>query len=298
MTLSENSKTNRKEKIGIIFFVIGIILVLTSWMMAVTSILQGPEGTYPLDYLDWNAIILILLFPALLGIAVGAKMAERVIYEFPLWGKYILLILPSIVFGSMIGLLYDTKFGLVLLVIFGIFIVLLTSIAVEVFRKKWTTKQKISYFLLGFGSIVGLIIFANWGINSGYCNLNQCDTTIEISEFTVPESVLWEERFPADFVIKNTGNEEAKNCKFSWRYPSDEVNRRIMFSNLFSLSSEKEIEIHYLSEQGVENTGWGFGLPYCYVPDLYDLKWTARVSCENASPAEVEKSILIECPDE
>ena len=71
-----------------------------------------------------------------------------------------------------------------------------------------------------------------------------------------------------------------------------------MFSNLFSLSSEKEIEINFLSEQGVENSGWGFGLPYCYFPDLYNLKWTARVSCENASPAKVEKSILIKCPDE
>jgi hypothetical protein len=52
MTLSENSKTNKKEKIGIIILVIGIVLGLTSWMMFIISILGGPEGTYLLDYFD------------------------------------------------------------------------------------------------------------------------------------------------------------------------------------------------------------------------------------------------------
>jgi hypothetical protein len=283
-----------KEKIGIIIFTIGVVLGLTSWLMAMISGLQGPEGTYPIEYFDWNKITLLLPFVFMIVISVGGKMAKRAIYEFPLWVKYVLVILPSIVCGS-VGVLFSHIGYWPLLVVFVIFAFILTYLAVQVFRKKWTNKQKIMSLLLSFGLLSILIVFFWWAGTSGFCNFNQCDTSVEISEIKVPESIHWETNIPAGFVIANTGNEEAKNCKLSWRYPTDEENSDIMFSSIFSLSPEKEKKIHFLSEQGVKNTGWGFGLPYCYVPYLYDLKWTAKVSCETASPTEVEKPILIEC---
>lgn len=289
-------QTSTKEKIGIIIFTIGVAIGLTSWLMAMASGLQGPEGIYPIDYFDWNIITLLLPFVFIMVISVGAKMAERVIYEFPLRVKYVLVILPSIVCVS-IGVLFSHIGYWPLLIVFVIFDFILTYLAVQVFRKKWTRKQKITSLLLGFGILSSLIVFFWWAGTSGFCDFNQCDTTIEISEIRVPESILWDTNIPADFVITNTGNEEAKNCKLSWRYPTDEENSDIMFSSIFSLSPEKEKKIHFLSEEGVKNTGWGFGLPYCYVPYLYDLKWTAKISCENASPKEIEKSISIECLD-
>jgi hypothetical protein len=286
-----------KEKSGMFVFVVGIGIGLTSWLMAVTSALQGREGSYPIDYFDWNILTLMLLFVSPLAISIGAKLAERVIYEIPLWGKYVLVALPSIVCGS-IGAIFSQIGHYPLLVVFVIFAFILTYLAVHVFRKKWTNKQKIISLLLCFGILSGLVIFYWWSGTSGFCDLNQCDTTIEISKFIVPESVQWEENIPADFVVKNTGIEDAKNCKLTWIYPTDEENTGIIFSDTFSLSPEKEVKIHFLSEKGVKNTGWGFGLPYCYVPYVYDLKWTVKVRCENASPVEIENPILVECKDE
>jgi len=124
----------KKEKIGMWIFVIGIGILLATWLMAVTFFLEIFEETYFFAYLPLLVILFLVIGIAILG--VGIAMADHTLYELPIRRRYFLQTLPSIVWGSMGGILYFVTNEPVLLGMSIVFLFLFTMMAVSPFMKK------------------------------------------------------------------------------------------------------------------------------------------------------------------
>jgi len=124
----------KKEKIGMRIFVIGIGILLATWLIAVIFFLEIFEGTYFFAYLPLLVILFLVIGIAIL--AVGIAMAGHTLYELPIRRRYFLQTLPSIVWGSMGGILYIVRNDPYLLGMSIVFMFLSTIMAISPFMKK------------------------------------------------------------------------------------------------------------------------------------------------------------------
>ena len=124
----------KKEKIGMMIFVIGIGILLATWLMAVTFVLEIFEGTYFFAYLPLLVFLFLVIGIAIL--AVGIAMADHTLYELPIRRRYFLQTLPSIVWGSMGGIWYFATNEPLLLGMSIVFMFLFTMMTISPFMKK------------------------------------------------------------------------------------------------------------------------------------------------------------------
>jgi len=87
-------------------------------------------------------------------------------------------------------------------------------------------------------SIIGILIFIY-----GWCIVTFCETQIEITSFEIPEEIPWNSKIEADFIITNTGEMTAKNCKLRWKAGAMVYTN----SDIFSLSPQEVIKLHLIS---------------------------------------------------
>lgn len=197
--------------------------------------------------------------------------------------------------GTIISSTYgSTQTGLALLII-GI---PTFSVGLHIWWPFVSRKIKKILGSIAGGVLISFISLIVLNFLYGACFFPGCTTQIEILEFGAPDEVYWMEKPTANFLIKNTGDEEAKDCTVSFRFTSKAGGAS---SELFSLKPNEEIKLSVTGDEGariVTTSGYIPGVTkYCVDESSYSGGSRAYVRCFNANSELVSKPLQILCPD-
>ena len=135
---------------------------------------------------------------------------------------------------------------------------------------------------------IGLSYYLWYG---GACTITDCETEIEVIDYTLPTIVDVREIIKGDFTVKNQGSVTAENCVLRWGYNPNPV--EYVNTDSFSLSPNEEIKIHLQSSSGARGYT---SASSCWLTSTVDTFSDAWVLCENTDSGRSRNTILLECP--